>query len=169
MGAGTRGGEMQASWNALANWAAIAALVAPLLAFPVAASAAGPTAAYCSRGVSSRERTLPPELASPAARALGVDLAMTKSGAFFRCSGGRLLVCAVGANLWCGKADTNANPRSVVAYCRRNPSAALAPMAVTGHATIYAWRCARGVPQIEGSPRAVDSDGYIADNWRELD
>jgi hypothetical protein len=160
---------MQASRNALAAWAATGALVALSLAFPAAASPESLTAAYCAAGVSSGLRPLPSRLVGPAALALGVDAKMLKSGASFRCSGGKLLVCAVGANLWCGKADTNAKPRSVIVYCRRNPSAALAPMAVTGHATIYSWRCERGVPKIAATPRAVDSDGYLADNWRALD
>ena len=50
----------------------------------------------------------------------------------------------------------------------RNPDAPLVPMAVTGHDTIYAWRCASGAPVAEPPSMAVDADGYIADNWREV-
>jgi hypothetical protein len=41
-----------------------------------------------------------------AAQALGVDVAIMKTSAYYRRSGGRLLVCAVGANLSRGEADT---------------------------------------------------------------
>ena len=160
---------MRPSQNSSADLAMILALFASSLVLPAPASAAGLAAAYCSDGAKTNERPLPSKLAAPAAQALDVDVAIVKTGAYYRCSGGRLLVCAVGANLWCGKADTDTRPARVVAYCRNNADAVLAPMAVTGHATIYAWRCAHGVPEIEPSPMAVDSDGYIADNWRELD
>ena len=93
---------------------------------------------------------------------------MIKIGAFYRCSHGYLLVCAVGANLPCGKANMDPNPPSVVAYCQRNPNAPPVPMAVTGHDTIFAWHCANGAPVLEPPAMAVDADGYIADNWRQL-
>jgi len=137
--------------------------------FSIPVFAAGLAVAYCDGDATTSERSLPQSLTAAAAQALDIDAALVKTGAFYRCSGGRLLVCAVGANLWCGMADTDTRPARVVAYCRRNPDAALAPMAVTGHATIHAWRCANGAPQIEPKSTAVDSDGYIADNWRELD
>jgi len=160
---------MRRSQNVLAGRAMLLALVASSLVLPAPALAAGLAAAYCSAGANTSERPLPAKLAAPAAQALDADVAVVRTGAYYRCSGGRLLVCAVGANLWCGKADTNTRPAKVVSYCRNNAEAVLAPMAVTGHATIYAWRCAHGVPEIEPSPMAVDSDGYIADNWRELE
>jgi len=152
-----------------AGGAAVLWLVAsPLLAFAPAAASNLP-AAYCSGGATTSGRPLPPSLVAAAAQALAVDAALVRTGAYYRCSAGRLLVCAVGANLWCGKAETDIRPPSVVAYCRRNPDAALAPMATTGHATIHAWRCVNGAPQVEPTSMAVDSAGYIADNWRELD
>jgi len=160
---------MRSSRNASAELAMFVALLAASFALSATASAAGLAAAYCGAGAGSGDRPLPPELAAAAAQALGLDAAIVGTGAYYRCSNRRLLVCAVGANLWCGKAETDAKPAAVAAYCRRHPDAAMAPMAVTGHATIYAWRCARGVPQIEPSPQSVDPDGYIADNWRELD
>jgi hypothetical protein len=149
--------------------AAVLALAAALIVVCAAASAASLTAAYCSAGATTSERPLPAALITPAAQALKTDPEGVKTGAYYRCSAGRLLVCAVGANLWCGKAETDAHPADVVAYCRSNPDAAWAPAAVTGHATIYAWRCAGGVPQLEPPSEKVDSDGYIARNWRELD
>ena len=144
-----------------------ALLLSQLVSSPPAA-AAGLAAAYCANGAAFSERPLPAALASAAASALAMDAGMIKIGAFYRCSRGRLLVCAVGANLSCGKANTGRNPPSVVDYCRRNPDARLVPMAVTGHDTIYAWHCANGAPVIEPPSMAVDADGYIADNWREL-
>ena len=159
---------MRPSQNLSADRAMILALVASSLSSP-RRRGGGACGRLLQRWRPDERTAASLQAAAPAAQALDVDVAIVKTGASYRCSGGRLLVCAVGANLWCGKADTDTRPARVAAYCRSNPDAVLAPMAVTGHATIYAWRCAHGAPEIEPSPMAVDPDGYIADNWRELD
>jgi hypothetical protein len=53
------------------------------------------------------------------------------------------------------------------AYCREHPGSDSIPMAATGHDTIYDWRC-EGHRAVAGKAnRAVDAQGYVADNWRE--
>ena len=62
------------------------------------------------------------------------------------------MVCTVGANLPCGKANTYCDPSAgVVQWCRDNPDASVVPAVATGHDTIYEWRCQGG--------RAVNSSG----------
>ncbi len=53
------------------------------------------------------------------------------------------------------------------AYCHENPGMGI-PYAVTGHDTIYTWQCA-GERAVAGKAiLAVDKQGYIAKNWKEL-
>jgi len=122
----------------------------------------------CRGAASSSAAELPDELIPAAAKALEMDARFIRGGGYYRCSHGRLFVCAVGANLNCGKADTERNPDSVVAYCLHNPNNPFIPMAVTGHATVYSWKCVGGAPQLLEGGLSVDADGYVADNWREL-
>jgi hypothetical protein len=140
-----------------------AALTAPLWTLPAAAD---PVGAYCGHSASTRERPLPAALQPLAGKALETDV--TNVPTYYRCSHGRLLVCTVGANLNCGKADTKKHPPAVVTFCRENPDASVVPMVVTGHDTIYSWTCVHGVPKLQEPFAAVDADGYVADNWREI-
>ncbi len=145
--------------------ALLAALAAVLLALPAEAD---PARAYCGRSVSGRERPLPASLHDLAVKALGID-ASVRTGLSYRCARGKLLVCSVGANLSCGRANTDKNPRAVAAYCRENPDTDVVPMVVTGHDTIYNWSCVHGAPKLQPPSTAVDADGYLADNWREIE
>lgn len=87
------------------------------------------------------------------------------AGTFWRCMDGNLMGCTVGANLPCGPANTSREPTSgMVEYCRENPGLAI-PAAVTGHATIYTWRCQAGSPVIVRQWADVDSRGFISSVW----
>lgn len=125
--------------------------------------------AYCAGGrVQEQAQNAPAALAPAVARAFGVAPDAIDDAAFVRCVGGRLMACWVGANLDCGKADMRRNLVGASSFCRENPGSAVVPMAATGHATIYSWRCV-GRRAIAGAPtEAVDAQGYIAANWREL-
>jgi hypothetical protein len=39
---------------------------------------------------------------------------------------------------------------------------------VTGHATVYAWRCEQGAPAIERQITRPDASGYLANVWYEI-
>lgn len=86
----------------------------------------------------------------------------------WRCAGGKVLLCNLGANLPCGKADTRTQLPGTRGWCRANPNADFIPMAVTGHDTIYAWRCANGVPKITGRVGKLDGRGFFAQYWKQL-
>jgi hypothetical protein len=97
---------------------------------------------------------------------IGVDVA--RPAATIRCVGSKLMACYVGANLNCGKADTRRSLPGATAFCRDNPGADSIPMVVTGHDTIFDWRCI-GRRAVAGKQNmAVDSQGYIAGNWKEV-
>lgn len=42
-------------------------------------------------------------------------------------------------------------------------------MYITGHDTIYNWRCEGGVPITVGAPEAIDQLGFIARLWKTVD
>jgi hypothetical protein len=143
------------------------ALAALQCALPSSA-ASGPAA--CAAGAGPRAPVpVPGELAADVAKTFGLPVDLVRHGAFVRCADGKLLACAVGANLNCGKADRRRRLTGASEYCRGNPDADIIPMAATGHATIYAWRCA-GKRAIAGKTVVtVDPDGYDAGNWKEVD
>ena len=87
----------------------------------------------------------------------------------FRCAEHRVMVCTVGANLACGKADTSRAPNpGVIQWCRDNPDADFVPAAATGHDTIHAWRCHTRKPQIARQTLHVDPRGFVAEFWKQL-
>jgi hypothetical protein len=91
--------------------------------------------------------------------------------AVWRCVDGKVYACTVGANLPCSeKADTGRQPgAALVDFCRQNPDAELIPMAVTGRATVFAWRCAGERPAIVRQFARPDAAGYLADIWYRID
>lgn len=124
---------------------------------------------WCA-GDASRQaaQKVPVELAATVARAFDVSPDVVGAGAVVRCVDGRAMACWVGANLDCGKADMRRKLPGATAFCRENPGADGVPMAATGHATIYDWRCV-GSRAVAGKIIApVDPQGYIADNWKEV-
>jgi hypothetical protein len=93
-----------------------------------------------------------------------------KQGTSWRCMDGKVYACFVGANLPCdSKANTDKTPTSAETdYCKSNPNSDFIPAAVTGHDTIYAWRCNQETPAIDKQVFHVDSQGYIQEIWYQL-
>ena len=121
--------------------AVVAALAFGALQFacPVPAASA---AAFSSPGRGERAPVpVPRELKAEVAKTFDIPVEAVRDGAFVRCTGTRLLACAVGANLNCGKANTSRSLPGASAFCRDNPGADVVPMAATGNNTIYDWRC----------------------------
>ncbi|MBM4429368.1 MAG: hypothetical protein FJ026_03345 [Chloroflexi bacterium] len=91
-------------------------------------------------------------------------------GSFWRCMDGKVYGCFVGANIPCeSKANTDRNPsEEVKAFCAAQPNAEVIPAFVTGHETVYEWRCTNGAPEIVRQVSNVDARGYVVDFWYEL-
>ena len=85
----------------------------------------------------------------------------------WRCMNGQVHACTVGANLPCAaKADTRREPApALVDFCGQNPGAEVIPMAVTGRATVFEWRCAGARPAIVRQFAQPDAAGYLASIW----
>lgn len=93
-----------------------------------------------------------------------------REGSTWRCMGGKVYACTIGANLPCSeKADTSRSPTAAMtAFCRDDPGADGIPMVATGRATVYAWRCAGDAPVIERRLTEPDASGYLANVWYEI-
>ncbi len=89
---------------------------------------------------------------------------------FWRCMDGKVYGCFVGANIPCwSKANTDRAPTAAeTEFCKTQPNADSIPAVVTGHETIYEWRCENGVPEIIRQVLKVDSRGFISDFWYEI-
>jgi hypothetical protein len=127
---------------------------------------------FCQR-VGTDDTTQPiPEALVPAVNAtFGMKMPprMAVDTTMFRCDHGHVLVCTIGANLPCGKANMSRAPgEGTVQWCRDNPSAEFVPAVATGHDTIYAWGCQAGAPRILRQPLHVDARGFVAEFWKAL-
>jgi hypothetical protein len=86
----------------------------------------------------------------------------------FRCANHHVLVCSVGANLPCGKADTSRVSVGGAQWCREHPDAPSIPAVATGHATVFDWRCHDGKAVIAQQRFKVDGRGFVASFWQRL-
>jgi hypothetical protein len=81
----------------------------------------------------------------------------------------QVLACDRGANLPCGKANTSRSLKGGNAWCRQNPDSDFIPAYITGHDTIYEWRCKHGAPVPAATVESVDARGFIAQYWKPLE
>jgi hypothetical protein len=138
-----------------------------------AAAAAQPEpAAFCRPGMTDDTlRPLALPLAAAASKAFHLrnetagDLVRTT---VMRCMDGRLLACNAGANLPCGKADTDRSLPQGAPWCRTHPEADFIPAYISGHASIFQWRCRDGQPATTGQAEPIDAQGFIARYWKAL-
>jgi len=136
-----------------------------LAAKAASASAASISSRYCRPSqTDARERPIPNSLVPLVRKTFGYPA--PQGGSFMRCAHGRLLVCTIGANEVCGKADLRRVLPGTSQYCRSNAGSAFIPMVVTGHATVYTWRCVGATPT-PGAPIAkVDRQGFFVRTWK---
>ncbi len=106
--------------------------------------------------------------ASGASPDMPIDI--LKQGSFWRCMNGKVYGCFVGANLPCdSKANVDKTPTAEEAdFCKANPNADVIPAVVTGHETVYEWRCNNDAPEIVKQVAQVDARGYMTDIWYQL-
>lgn len=130
--------------------------------------------AYCAKvGNDDRVRPLPGSLIPNARRMF--DLAAETPDSFVRastsvrCADGAVWLCSYGANLVCDKADVSRNSDGAEQFCRQNPDSIDIPMAATGHATVYEWKCVGRKARIVRQSTEVDARGFIAENWKQLE
>jgi hypothetical protein len=172
---------------AIGIWSAAAA-ISPVLASPgepplqsslsdgnghVTRIARGSPATLCrTLGTDDRLRPIPASLV-PAARRLfelhTMPAAWIRRSTLFRCFDRHVLICNLGANLPCGKADTSRSLPAADKWCAGHPGSDFIPMYVTGHDTIYRWHCAGSRAAVGGTPLKTDRRGFIARFWKRVD
>jgi hypothetical protein len=86
----------------------------------------------------------------------------------WRCMGGRVLVCNVGADGYaCQKLNPNPSPpKPVRDYCIANPGSSFVPMVVVGNSA-RTWRCAGRTPR-PLQTQALDQRNFTHEAWRPL-
>jgi hypothetical protein len=130
-------------------------------------------AAQCRRlGTDDRVRPIPGSLIPAAVRLFdlgAMPAAQIQGSTYFRCMSGRLLLCNVGANLPCGKADTSRDLAGANSWCTQHPGSDFIPMYVTGHDTIYRWRCKGPKAITTGAVFSVDPRGFVRQMWKRAD
>jgi hypothetical protein len=153
--------------------AAAAVVAAGLIGQVLPAAAAGSVGALCSAAATDDTlRPVPDTLVTTAIQLFGLQAMpaeQIKRSTYYRCSAGRVLLCTVGANLPCGKANASRHLPAADAWCAAHARAKFIPMYVTGHDTIYRWRCTGTKAAIEGQPLHLDSRGFIAEFWKPAD
>jgi len=95
---------------------------------------------------------------------------LLKQSTSWRCMGGQVYACNVGANLPCdSQADTDQTPtQAMTDYCTANPGADAIPASVTGHDSIYSWKCVKDTATIDKQVDQPDAAGFLSDIWYQI-
>lgn len=147
-------------------------VLAALLAAPVLARAASPAGLCRQLGTDDRLHAIPQALVPDSERLFGLHsmpAEWVQRTTFFRCYDGHVFVCNVGANLPCGKANQSRELPGATAWCAKNPDAGFIPMYVTGHDTIYSWRCRASAAVPTAQVFTVGPRGFITQFWKPAD
>jgi hypothetical protein len=126
--------------------------------------------AYCTRiGNDDTLRASPPSLASAISRLFHISGHYALGTSYYRCADSNVMLCMVGANLPCGKANTARELPAATQWCGTHPNSDFIPMVVTGHDTPYSWRCTgRGTAQAGAPVGKLDARGFFAEYWKPL-
>jgi len=160
----------------LATAVLILSTIAVLLGVATApqAGAAAPHAgqnprAYCTRVGNDDTLRRPPRALGPAiARLFDIKGSYALATTYYRCAGGAVMLCNVGANLPCGKADTATTLPAATQWCDTHPNSDFIPMAVTGHDTPYSWRCIGHAAHAGAEVGKLDARGFFQQYWKKL-
>lgn len=134
----------------------------------IAAPAAHENArAYCARvGTDDALREPPRSLAPAIKRLFNIPGPHALKATYYRCDGGQVKVCWVGANLPCGKADGSKDLPAAAQWCQTHANSDFIPLYVTGHDSLYSWRCVGG-KAVAGAPVGkLDDRGFFAEYWK---
>jgi hypothetical protein len=150
----------------------VPALLGSLLALAAPGWAASP-AAYCRRvGTDDATRPIPQSLVPAATRLFGLrhmKPEWVRRSTLYRCDRHRVLVCNLGANLPCGKADLRRHLIGADNWCKMHRDATFIPLYVTGHDTIYDWRCTDARAMATRQTYHVDRRGFVSEMWKRAD
>jgi len=119
---------------------------------------------------------IPDEIINGFKKAAGLEASsepidMFKKTTIWRCMDNKVYACNFGANLPCNsKANTDKTPTQAMEdYCAANSGSDFIPASVTGHTTIYSWRCVKGTAELLNQIEKVDGAGYWAQIWYKIE
>jgi len=149
----------------------VTAAAALALGSVVAARAETP-ATFCARvGTDDRLQPILESLVPAVKSVFGTDMPVrtTMDTTVFRCVDRHPMVCTAGDNLPCGLANASRTPSAAMSqWCHDHRDATFIPVVVSGHDTIYFWRCLDGGPQVARQTGQVDPRGFVAQYWKVL-
>ena len=152
----------------------LAAAALPGILLAAAAANAAPASReapdhYCARVNTDDTLRTPPRSLGPAInRLFKISGRYALETSYYRCADGNVLLCTVGANLPCGKANTSRALPGVSQWCATHENDSVIPMAVTGHDTLYEWRCVGRTAKAGKPVGARDARGFFAEYWKRL-
>ena len=149
---------------------ALLAVVAASAVTPVSAQAESPVQTCSRLGTDDTLRKVPASLGVAVNAVFGMRMPPADAARMtsYRCFEGRVLLCTVGANLPCGKANVSRTLPGADAYCRDNPDAAVIPAFATGHDTVFEWRCSGRKATVVKQIAQVDARGFVQEFWKPL-
>jgi hypothetical protein len=154
---------------------ALAAILAPLVVVSLPrAGLAAPQPhenphAYCARvGIDDTLRPTPPSLAAAVKSLFNFGEHVALRATYYRCAGGDVEVCSVGANLPCDKPNASKNLPAATQWCATHADSDFIPAYVTGHDTLYSWRCASGKAEAGAPVGTLDARGFFAEYWKTV-
>jgi hypothetical protein len=123
------------------------------------------------KGTDDYARPIPQSLVPAAKRIFGLRMTNQQvlHSTVFRCADGHVLLCTYGANLPCGKANSDRDLPGAEAWCRDHPNADFVPRYAIPWGNIYDWRCAGGRPKVIKQIEEIDSRGFVARYWKQAD
>jgi len=94
-----------------------------------------------------------------------------KEMTIWRCMDHKVYVCNFGANLPCdSKANTDKTPTQAMNdFCKENKNSDFIPMYVTGHETIFNWRCNNDVAEVLEQIDQPDAAGFLSHIWYPIE
>ena len=128
---------------------------------------------YCARvGNDDTLQALPRALVPQAVRLFGLQRMPEQQvlrGTVIRCMDHAVWACNHGANLPCGKANTRDTlPVEGAGWCRKFPNANFVPAYISGHDSVYRWRCRDGKPVASGPLARTDARGFLTRYWKRV-
>ncbi|MGH6671829.1 MAG: hypothetical protein ACRECV_07630 [Xanthobacteraceae bacterium] len=125
--------------------------------------------AYCARAGTDDALRSPLASLGPAIhRLFNISGRYALTTTYYRCAKGDVLVCWVGANLPCGKANISKHLPAASQWCESHANSDFIPMYVTGHDTLYSWRCASRNAQAGAPVGKIGARGFFERYWKKV-
>ena len=123
------------------------------------------------KGTDDDVRPIPQSLVPAAKRVFGLRMPdqQVLHSTVFRCADRRVLLCTYGANLPCGKANSDRDLPGAEAWCRDHPNADFVPRFAIPLGNIYNWGCVGRRPKVLAQIEKIDPGGFVARYWKRAD